>query len=92
MNIRFSPRALADLEAIHDYIAADNPNAADSVIQRVLQSIAMLESFPLLGRDGRIAETRELLIPTLPYFAVYRIVDETQLTVLTVMHTARQYP
>ena len=92
MNIKFSGRAEADLDAIHDYIARHNEAAAERVIQRILQAVAVLENFPLLGRDGSVDGTREFPIARLPYFVVYRIVDEAQLRVLTIMHPSRQYP
>ncbi len=92
MNIKFARRAESDLDAIYQYIAQDNPTNADRVIQRIVQAIAVLENFPLLGRDGQVEGTREFSIVRLPYLAVYRIVDETELRVLTIIHTARQYP
>lgn len=92
MNISFTPEAEADLDAIYDYIEQDNPVVAEQVIQRILQAIAILESFPLLGRPGRIERTREFLIPNLPYLAVYRIADETQIDVIAVIHMARLFP
>ncbi|MBT5111033.1 MAG: type II toxin-antitoxin system RelE/ParE family toxin [Rhodospirillaceae bacterium] len=92
MNIKFSRQAETDLDNIRAYIAQHNEAAADSVIQRILQSIAVLENFPLLGRDGQVDGTREFPISNLRYFAVYRIVDAAQITVITVMHSSRQYP
>jgi addiction module RelE/StbE family toxin len=92
LNINFTPEAIADLNAIHGYIAQDNARAADSVIQRILQAVAVLENFPLLGRPGQVEETREFSISNLPYFAVYEIADETRIEIIAIMHTARQYP
>jgi len=92
LNINFTPQAAADLESIHEYIAQSNPGAADLVIQRILQSVAVLENFPLLGRPGEITGTREFSISNLPYFAVYEIADPTQPNIITIMHTARRYP
>ena len=41
--------ALADLEAIADYIAIENPNAAGEIVRRVFAHIDKLEQHPLLG-------------------------------------------
>ncbi|MCW8927022.1 MAG: type II toxin-antitoxin system RelE/ParE family toxin [Xanthomonadales bacterium] len=41
--------ALADLEAIADYIAVENPEAASSFVQRVIDHIDQLQDHPLLG-------------------------------------------
>lgn len=41
--------ALADLDAIADYIALDNPNAARDLVARVFSHVDQLESHPLSG-------------------------------------------
>jgi len=91
---RFSwtDRALADLEAIGDYIARDNPAAAE---RWVLQLMAIAENAgrnPLAGR--RVPElsrddVREVFRRT--YRIVYRVTDE-QLEVLTVFEGHRRFP
>ena len=92
MNIDYSRDAIADLTAIHDYIARDNSVAASTITARIMQSIAMLADFPMAGRLGRVPHTRELPITRLPYFAVYRIGSETDLFILAIVHTSRQWP
>ena len=92
MNLSFSSRALADLAAIRKFIAKDDPVVADRVIARMLQSIAMLRHFPVLGRDGRVPETRELPIIRLPYFAVYHFADATEIEVIAIVHERRKFP
>ena len=92
MNLNYTPEAGADLDAIFDYIGQRDPKIADQIIHRILQAIAILETFPLLGRPGRIDGTREFPLSNLPYFAVYRIPDEIQIDIIAVMHMAREYP
>lgn len=92
MNVSFTPESEADLDAIYDFSASHDDQAAARVLARILQSIAHLESFPMLGRPGRIAGTRELSIAGLAYYAVYRIVDATQLDVVAIMHERQQSP
>jgi len=41
--------ALSDLDAIADYIALDNPQAARDLIQRVLDHVSQLAEHPLSG-------------------------------------------
>lgn len=41
--------ALADLDAIADYIALEDPNAARSLVQRVFDHVAHLQRHPDLG-------------------------------------------
>jgi toxin ParE1/3/4 len=69
MKIRWSPTAVSDLESIRDYIAKDSPSAARKVANRIKESINRLGTFPLSGKAGRIAGTRELVIPGTSYIA-----------------------
>ena len=65
--------ALQDLNEIADFIAADNPTAADRLVQRVFERVDLLESFPEIGRYvPEFAERvhRELVVP--PCRVVYR--------------------
>jgi toxin ParE1/3/4 len=41
--------ALADLDAIADYVALDNPRAAAEVVRRVFEHVERLHVYPLLG-------------------------------------------
>ena len=41
--------ALADLDAIADYIALENPQAASELVRRVLGHVDQLASHPLSG-------------------------------------------
>ncbi|MET0631536.1 MAG: type II toxin-antitoxin system RelE/ParE family toxin [Xanthobacteraceae bacterium] len=46
---------------------------------------------PLLGREGALPGTREMVVPGLPYVIVYRIEDGA-VAVLGVYHGAQQRP
>lgn len=80
--------AARDLEAIVDYIALDNPVAAEKVYRGIIKSVGRLPEFPALDRPGRYPETRELSIPDLPYLVVYQVGEEA-VTILAVFHTSR---
>jgi toxin ParE1/3/4 len=45
--------ALSDLEAIADYIALDNPEAARALVQRVFQHVEQLAEYPESGSRPR---------------------------------------
>lgn len=92
MNIEFSPRADENLQAIRDYIAETSEIYADRTIARILQSIAMLEHFPFIGRAGIVEGTRELVIVGLPYIAIYEFPDETTVRIIRILHSRRKYP
>ena len=91
MKVRWSAPALRDLEAIGDYIARDNPATANRVVLRILDQTEMLTAHPEIGRPGRIAETRELVITDTPYIVPYRL-RSAEIEVLAVFHGARKWP
>ncbi|WBQ11855.1 type II toxin-antitoxin system RelE/ParE family toxin [Hyphomonadaceae bacterium BL14] len=84
----FAEPAARDLEGIVDYIALDNPAAAERVFREVVRTAQSLTEFPALGRPGRCPGTRELSIADLPYLIVYEAGPDT-VTILAVFHTAR---
>ncbi len=92
MNVNFTPQARDDLFSIRDWIAEDDERVADQVIARIVQTAMMFGQFPMLGRVGRIAGTREFSVVGLPYLIVYRIESETEIDVVTVVHTRRRWP
>jgi plasmid stabilization system protein ParE len=47
----FHPDARDDLDEIWDYIAADNPDAADRVITEILDAIRAVVPFPHSGHS-----------------------------------------
>ena len=97
MRVRWTDPAQTDLLEILSDIARDDPAVAERVGARLLSAIAGLAAQPRLGRPGRVAGTRELVIPGLRYVAIYRIVDAaheatSRVEVLRVIHGARRWP
>jgi len=90
MIILWLASAESDLNALTDYIAENNPQNAFQVFTTLRNAVEKLSSFPIAGRVGRVAKTRELVIPHLPYIIVYRITKEIQ--ILAVLHTSRKWP
>ena len=92
-RVIISPKALSELEGILDYIAADSPANAVKVIDRLLDEIQALETFP--GRYAEIstddpAEAHLRLMPSPPFRIIYEILREQAVVrVLTVEHGAR---
>ena len=77
---------------MRDWIAHDDAVAADRVVSRIVQTAMMFGQFPLLGRTGRVDDTREFSVVGLPYMIVYTIPSEADVDVLTIVHTRRRYP
>lgn len=91
MRVRWLRKALANLEAEADYIAQDNPAAANRIVQSVLHAVSLLRKNPALGRSGRVAGTRELVVSGTPYIVPYRVRGDT-VEILRVFHGARKWP
>lgn len=90
-TIRFTPQAVANLETIRSWIAADDERAADRVLARIRQATEMLGQFPKLGHQGSVTGTRELKVTGLPYLLVY-VLHRGDIDILTVLHARRCYP
>ncbi len=85
--------AKRDLEELVVHIGEDNPGAAVEVVNRILDRIEMLGEQPGIGRPGRRAGTRELVVEGTRYIVAYRE-DATrgEIQVLRVLHAARLWP
>lgn len=90
MNILWLDAAEQDLEALTDYITINNPKTAIQIFNNICQSVEKLEAYPFLGREGRVEQTRELVIPNFPYIVVYTIRNDIR--VIAVLHTSRKWP
>ena len=82
--------ALQDREAIYDYIEIDNPAAAIALDERFAKKAARLVDRPALGRPGRVAGTRELIVHR-RYIIVYDV-DDVSVRMLRILHAALQWP
>ena len=91
MLLEWSVLALADREAIFDYIEADSPQAAVAVDDRIQICVEGLAQFPNMGRNGRGPETRELVISGTPYIAAYCLAGNA-LRILRILHGAQEWP
>lgn len=91
MEVVWLKEATEDLNQIGSHIAEDNPVMAYQVLVKIKTSADTLQDHPELGRPGRVAQTRELVIPGLPYILPYYI-KKQQVRILAVMHTSRKWP
>lgn len=90
MKVLWTPEAQHDRAAIWDYIEPQNAAAAIRMDKLFSDIIAKLADFPMLGRPGIIADTRELT-PHRRYRIVYEVSGDT-VWILAITHTARQWP
>jgi addiction module RelE/StbE family toxin len=89
MRVVFDDEALDDLRQIFEWIARDNPRAADALIARIFDKAERLAAPELshMGRPGLVDGTRELVEG--PYIIVYRVFEDGRIVIVTVAHGAR---
>ncbi|RWD72753.1 type II toxin-antitoxin system RelE/ParE family toxin [Mesorhizobium sp.] len=89
MKYRLLPQALVDLEAIGDYIAAYNPNAAIRFVETLQRRWDLLTLHPRSGapRDDILPGIRHLVVGE--YLTFYRIGDDA-IEILRVLHGRRR--
>jgi len=91
MTLRWLADALADLRGVREYIAKENPAAAQRVIAAIRQEVEALRAHPAIGRPGRLEKTRELVVRRYPYIVAYRE-SSADIQILAVVHTSRRWP
>ena len=91
MRIVWTRRAVLHLHGIETYIERDNPAAAHRVRRDIVRQVEALQSAPLVGRAGRVARTRELIIVRAPYIVAYHVAGD-EIRILAILHAARDWP
>jgi len=83
------PEALADLDEIWGFIAADNLQAADRVVDEIHATIRSLVSFPHLGHVRADLTSRPLRFHPVREFVIAYAPDERPLLILAILHGRR---
>ncbi len=89
MTIEWTFRARRSLVSIREFIARERPDAASRVGGEILEMADHLARLPHLGRTGRLAGTREMVVPGRPWVVIYEVKDG-DITILDVQHAARR--
>lgn len=88
MNIRYTRRALADLDAILSHIEDRSPTGAINVKARLKALVELLSEHPRIGRSTGKADVRRVVATPHPYLIFYRA-TEGEVVVLGIRHAAR---
>jgi plasmid stabilization system protein ParE len=91
MRVKWTLKALENLDAAVEFIASDKPTAATDVALKIWNAAKMLSTQPGMGRPGRVPGTRELVIPNLPFILPY-VEKNGGVFILRVMHTSMKWP
>jgi addiction module RelE/StbE family toxin len=91
-KVIFAPQAIADLAEIVSYIAKDNPEAARRLGLALIDRVAILENFPLIGAPyPKRAGARKLV--SKPFLIFYRFQsEEERVDILRYWHGAQEKP
>ncbi len=90
LMLEWRETAREDLLAIVEYIAEDDPHAAQRLKDEIETKVSQLRKRPRLYRRGRVTGTREMIVRS--NYAVVYAVDVRVVTVLRVLHVARLPP
>ena len=91
-EVRWSVEALADLEEIAAYIAADSPSIAATFVERVRDSVRRLAMFPRLGRmvpELQRPHAREVIVGR---YRVFYTTTDGKVEIRMIRHGSRALP
>ena len=92
MKIQWSPLAVERISEISDYIAQDNPMAAERWVHSIFDRVEQVKDFSKSGRlvpEIRRKDIRELIIAN--YRIIYRL-EPKIISILTVRHSRQIHP
>lgn len=88
MRLLRTPAAERDLIDIWTYIAADNPDAADRLLDAIADRIEQLRKHPRMGRLRPDIAVDARFLPIGNRVVLYRLTDEV-IEIVRVVHGAR---
>ena len=88
MKRRLTSRAYRDIENILTYIQERNPRAAETIVERIENTLDLICEMPLIGRPSGRPGAREHPVRHTPLLVVYQLTGDT-IEVLTIFHTSR---
>ena len=87
MKVIWGEAAKRDLREAISYIKRENPLAARRTARRIRLAARELEDFPAKFRPGFASNTRERVVPGLPYIIVYRV-ERDRVVIIALFHTS----
>ena len=89
MKLRYSKRALQQIDKALGYIAERSPRGAAKVEGRMMTILALLQFQPHTGIKTRISGVRRVFLTPYPYLIDYYVGDD-EIVVQRFRHTARR--
>jgi len=95
VQLKWTDLSEIDLDKIEVHITQENsPIIAIDVVMNIIDSVHLiLPDHPRACRQGRLKNTRELVIDGVPFIVIYRENISTNcIEILRVLHDAQQWP
>ena len=93
MKCRYTPRAIADIECIADFLNARNAVVAGKVQIALREAVSRLVLFPHMGRKQNFNNVRKWVIRKYPYILYYTVdLVAKEIVILSVCHHTEQRP
>jgi toxin ParE1/3/4 len=93
VRLRFTPRAIADIDRIHEYISRRSPRGAANVVARIRDTGALLAMWPGAGQKTNMESIMKQSIGRYPYLIFYSVDAVTdEVVIMHVRHGARRPP
>ena len=92
MKVLWTDAAIAQLEAVYNYVAQTSPEYARRIVDKLTRRSKQIAAFPFSGRmvpEYELNEVRELIEGS--YRVIYLVKEEkNQIEVLAVIHSVRE--
>lgn len=87
VNLTWTDEAGKWLKEIHEYIAEDNPAAANNIVTGIFEKAQVLRSFPEIGYAFEHESKRRIRIMLYGHYRIaYEIIDQQNIAILGVFH------
>ena len=92
MSVEWTETAVAQLQAIRDYLARTSPGYAQALSGRIVQRSERLTGQPHLGAEvPEYADENLRELFEHPYRILYRVTGD-QIQIISIIHSARRLP
>ncbi|WP_074128094.1 type II toxin-antitoxin system RelE/ParE family toxin [Bradyrhizobium sp. NAS96.2] len=89
VNVRYTRRALVQIDQALSYVEARSPQGAVHVRDRILTLVTLLQEQPRAGRTTSRPGVRRLSVTPYPYLIDYRVTP-TEIIIMRFRHAARR--
>jgi addiction module RelE/StbE family toxin len=91
MIIRYSPRAIRDLESIYEYLIGRSPQGAVNVLTAIYAAVEFIRRHPEATQATRIRSIRAMVVHRYRFRIFYRVVEaDNAIEAVHVRHTSRR--